>query len=61
MNEHGVVLASGIRALPVAYLCLGHVRDLYDAPELQVRGWADRLSLSDLVFTDRWGGPATDP
>lgn len=55
------ILALPDHVVPVAYLCLGHVRDLYDAPELQVRGWADRLSLSDLVFTDRWGGPATDP
>lgn len=39
----------------VAWLCLGHVDALYDQPELQAKGWADRLPLADLVFTDRWG------
>ncbi|MES2144875.1 MAG: 5,6-dimethylbenzimidazole synthase, partial [Pseudomonadota bacterium] len=24
-------------------------------PELQAKGWAERLSLADLVFADRWG------
>ncbi|RMC34759.1 5,6-dimethylbenzimidazole synthase [Paracoccus alkanivorans] len=49
--------------VPVAYLCLGHVTELYDEPELQARGWASRLPLDNLVFRDRWGarrrnGPA---
>ncbi|SFI12390.1 5,6-dimethylbenzimidazole synthase [Albimonas pacifica] len=43
------------RVVPVAYLCLGHVRELYDRPELAVRGWGARLPLDDLVFEDRWG------
>ncbi len=40
--------------VPVAYLCLGYVDSLYDAPELEVKGWAQRLALQDLVFQDRW-------
>ncbi|MFN7223040.1 MAG: 5,6-dimethylbenzimidazole synthase [Paracoccaceae bacterium] len=40
--------------VPVAYLCLGHVDALYDEPELQVKGWRQRLDLADLVFQDRW-------
>lgn len=42
----------------VAWLCLGHVDDIYAEPELQVRGWAQRLPLADLIFADRWGQPA---
>lgn len=41
--------------VPVAYLCLGYVAELYDEPELQAKGWANRLPLEDLVFVDRWG------
>ncbi|MBJ2149854.1 5,6-dimethylbenzimidazole synthase [Paracoccus sp. IB05] len=42
--------------VPVALLCLGHVRDLYDRPELEVRGWGQRHRLEDMVFADRWQG-----
>ncbi|SDZ16599.1 cob(II)yrinic acid a,c-diamide reductase [Jannaschia faecimaris] len=41
--------------VPVAYLCIGHVAELHTEPELQVKGWANRLPLDDLIFTDRWG------
>ncbi len=41
--------------VPVALLCIGHVRDLYDRPELEVKGWAGRQPLEHLVFADRWG------
>lgn len=44
--------------LPVAYLCLGHVESLYDQPELQAKGWRDRLPLQDLIFHDQWGQSA---
>ena len=40
--------------VPVAYLCIGHVDQLYDQPELQVKGWRERLPLEELVFRDRW-------
>jgi 5,6-dimethylbenzimidazole synthase len=39
----------------VAWLCLGYVDELYSEPELAVKGWRQRLSLDDLVFSDRWG------
>jgi 5,6-dimethylbenzimidazole synthase len=39
----------------VAWLCLGYVTELYQEPELAVKGWAKRLPLEDLVFHDRWG------
>lgn len=45
--------------VPVAYLCLGHVRELFDGPELEARGWGQREPLDDMVFQDRWGeGPS---
>ena len=44
--------------VPVAYLCLGHVRELHTEPELQAKGWRDRLPLEGLVFQDGWGAPA---
>lgn len=40
--------------VPVAYLCLGHVDELYEIPELEVMGWRRRLVLEDLVFDERW-------
>ena len=42
--------------VPVAYLCIGHVRELYREPELQARGWARRLPLDALVREDGWDG-----
>lgn len=39
----------------VAYLCLGYVRELFDEPELQARGWGKKRALSDMMFGDRWG------
>lgn len=47
--------------VPVAYLCLGHVKELFDAPELEARGWATRHTLAQMTCTDRWGGPAWEP
>ncbi len=40
---------------PVAYLCLGHVKELYAAPELEARGWRKRLDLDALIFDEKWG------
>jgi 5,6-dimethylbenzimidazole synthase len=47
----------------VAYLCLGYVDRLYDRPELEVRRWAERLPLDELVFEEAWGrtGPEAAP
>lgn len=47
--------------VPVAYLCLGRVPDFPPEPELQRKGWLDRIDLSPLVYEDRWGNaPARD-
>lgn len=45
----------------VAYLCAGYVAQSYTRPELEVRRWATRLPLEDLLFEDGWGRKAEDP
>ena len=40
--------------VPVAYLCMGYVREFPDSPDLQRAGWRQRLPLSELVHWDRW-------
>ncbi len=40
----------------VGYLCLGYVDQLYDQPELEVKGWNKRLALEELVFDEKWQG-----
>ncbi|WP_018266136.1 5,6-dimethylbenzimidazole synthase [Methylosinus sp. LW4] len=39
----------------VAYLCVGRVAKAYAQPELEIRQWAKRLPLKELIFSDRWG------
>jgi 5,6-dimethylbenzimidazole synthase len=46
--------------LPVAYLCLGYVREFLPAPELQQQGWRDRLPLEALLHHNRWGTTLPD-
>ena len=41
--------------LPVAYLCIGYPVEFLKEPELQKVGWASRLPLEELIFSDRWG------
>lgn len=43
--------------VPVAYLCLGYVKELHQQPELEARGWRKRLDLAGLVFSESWGNP----
>lgn len=44
------------RVSPVAYLCLGYVSTFLRAPELEQRGWRERLPLPQLLHRNRWGG-----
>ena len=39
----------------VAYLCIGHVAERFDRPELEARQWAKRRALNDAVFDGSWG------
>lgn len=43
-------------AKPVAILCLGHVAQFYEAPMLEIEGWAARKPLSECVFENYWPG-----
>ena len=38
----------------VAYLCLGHVDELFDRPELAARGWASVTDLDAMVMEEGW-------
>ena len=42
--------------VPVAYLCIGHVRGFRRAPELEAAGWRSRQPLSAHVHAEGWGG-----
>ena len=39
---------------PVAYLCVGYVREFLPEPELAAKGWGRRLRVEQLVFNDGW-------
>ncbi len=50
------ILEIPARVAIVAYLCLGYVDDLYEHPELEIKGWGERARLEDLVFDGKWQG-----
>lgn len=56
-QELAQVLGLPPHVLPVAYLCLGYVREFLSAPELQQHGWRDRLPLDALLHHNQWGIP----
>ena len=41
--------------VPVAYLCLGHVEEFAEKPDLESVKWLPRLGLKDVVYFERWG------
>jgi 5,6-dimethylbenzimidazole synthase len=45
---------------PVAILCLGHVKAFYPRPMLELENWAQRRSLAELVFENRWSNVTLD-
>lgn len=42
--------------VPVAYLCLGYVREFPQKPMLETVGWAERIPLGDIVYFEKWQG-----
>ena len=40
----------------VGYLCLGHVDELYQTPELEVKVWSKRLPVDEMIFDATWQG-----
>ena len=49
------ILAIPDEIVVVAYLCVGHVAERFDRPELEARRWAKRRALDGLVFEGGWG------
>ncbi|MDH4412694.1 MAG: 5,6-dimethylbenzimidazole synthase [Rhizobium sp.] len=54
-GEVKAILGIPDRVQIIGYLCLGYVDELYQRPELDVKGWRKRLALDDLIFEDGWG------
>ena len=46
--------------IPVAYLCLGHVSNFAEKPDLESNGWLPRLGLKDVIYYEKWNN-AHDP
>jgi len=40
---------------PVAYLCMGHVDEFAERPDLEEAGWLARVPLRDVVHYGAWG------
>jgi 5,6-dimethylbenzimidazole synthase len=55
-KELRALLRIPVHVMPVAYLCLGYVSDFARKPELETKGWRERLSLSDLIAGETWDG-----
>ncbi|TBR25684.1 MAG: 5,6-dimethylbenzimidazole synthase [Candidatus Nitrosotenuis sp.] len=47
--------------VPVAYLCLGHVTEFAEKPDLEAVKWLPRLELKDVVYFERWGQTQNTP
>ena len=54
-NDLRRILSLPEHVLPIAYLCLGFVKELYKIPELETRGWRKRLDIEPLIFSNSWG------
>jgi len=39
----------------IGWFCVGYVDQLYDQPELALKGWRQRLPIEELVFDEVWG------
>jgi 5,6-dimethylbenzimidazole synthase len=46
--------------VPVAYLCLGHVEEFAEKPDLETAKWLPRLELKDVIYYERWGQTSSD-
>lgn len=47
--------------VPVAYLCLGHVEEFAEKPDLEAAKWLPRLELKDVVYFEKWGQTQNTP
>ncbi len=55
------ILGLPTHVVPVAYLCVGYVDELYNEPELATKGWRQRLDMESLVFANKWGEKTCQP
>ncbi len=51
------IFALPTHVVPLAYLCLGWVRDFPEEPELQTVGWAARNDLIEHLHSEQYGNP----
>ncbi|HRP64461.1 MAG TPA: 5,6-dimethylbenzimidazole synthase [Thauera sp.] len=60
LHEPALREALGIppEIIPIAYLCIGYVKDFHARPELESAGWLKRMPLAELLHFDGWRGPA---
>ncbi|MFY9301592.1 MAG: 5,6-dimethylbenzimidazole synthase [Candidatus Nitrosotenuis sp.] len=47
--------------LPVAYLCLGYVKEFSEKPDLETAKWLPRLELKDVIYFEKWGQMQNTP
>jgi 5,6-dimethylbenzimidazole synthase len=59
-KELRALLGIPIQVMPIAYLCLGYVPDFARKPELETKGWRQRLPLGDLICSETWAGDGED-
>lgn len=50
-----------VHIVPVAYLCLGHVQEFAEKPDLETAKWLPRLDLKDVVYFEKWGQTTNSP
>ncbi|MBI5696968.1 MAG: 5,6-dimethylbenzimidazole synthase, partial [Thaumarchaeota archaeon] len=57
LSNETLVNALGLpgHVVPVAYLCLGHVQEFAEKPDLETSKWLPRLDLKDVVYFEKWG------
>lgn len=54
------LLAIPEHVVPVAYLCVGHVSEFAQRPDLERHGWGNRLPLAELVMSEVFAGTGED-
>lgn len=59
-KELRALLGIPVQVMPIAYLCLGYVPDFATRPELETKGWRQRLPLGDLICSETWAGDGED-
>ncbi|TMJ35672.1 MAG: 5,6-dimethylbenzimidazole synthase [Alphaproteobacteria bacterium] len=59
-KELRALLGIPVQVMPIAYLCLGYVPDFARKPELETKGWRQRLPLGDLICSETWAGDGED-